>query len=382
MTWTSPNFTYLQDGIVNTSARIILKLGVLILILILVRMVTEESDRQGAEFYRAMAESPTTFTASPWGYRLFVPTVVHFLPFSIITSFTIITYLALSGSALIIWELIRHLGYSIQAQIGATSLVIFSFHALHYSHNVAHVDPVTMLLLSAALPAVYFDRYKWVVLLTIILAFNREIAVYVPVLYFVVWYGRVSMYPLIIYSGLLLGFALVILGFLRSDIIFTAELGMEDYVILDNLRNIWTTRLEDPFRIIFQLWWIFNFAWFAGFLGLMWSSPSIRRLSVLIAFVSTPAIVAANWIRLIGLGVPVVAVFAAIAIEKLNGGNGLRDRSSVAALFIVTTNALVIFLGTEELAVRPASLILYSVLLGLGVAIWWPSLPIPARRAS
>lgn len=144
--------------------------------------------------------------------------------------------------------------------------------------------------------------------------------------------------------------------------------------------GIWRSRIEDPARSFFQLWWIFNFAWFVGLLGWLVSPSSLGRLSALIAFVFAPTIVAANWIRLVGLGVPAVAIFVAVGIEKLNGGNGLRDRSTVAALFILVTNALVIFLGTEGLAVRPTSLLSYSVLLGLGIAIWWPLLPTPARR--
>ena len=380
MTFQNQALIHIPDGIIRTTVRLGVVAGVLILFLILANLVSEDADRQGALFYRAMAESPTTFSASPWGYRVLVPSVVHLMPFSTMAAFTIVTYAALAGSGLIIWEFLRHLRFSLQARIAATSLVIFSFESLHYTHNVAHVDPVTLLLLTASLPAVYLNRKNWVAALTIILAFSREMAIFIPILYAIVWYGRESNRSLLLYSGSLLGISLVIFGFIRSEIIYQAESGMEDFSVADNLGDVWRQHVEDPARSAFQLWWIFNFAWFVGLVGWLVSQPSLRRLSALIALAFIPPIVAFNWVRLVGLGVPAVAIFAAGGIERLNAGGGLRDRSTVAALFIVVTNALVIFLGIEEVGVRPVSLVSYAVLLAVGIVIWWPLLRIPASK--
>ena len=350
----------------------------LLFFLLLTYLISDDADRQGASFYRAMAESPTTFSASPWGYRLFVPTLVYLLPFPDMVSFTIITYGALVGAALIIWEFLRHLNFSMQARIAGTSLLVFSFNTIHYTHNVAHVDPVTLLLLTASLPAVYLNKRAWVVILTGMLAFNREMAIFIPILYAVVWYGRIPTPSLVKYSLSVLALGLVILAFLRSGIVFQSDSGMEDF---DITAMIWRAHLEDPARIVFQVWWLFNFAWFAGFLGLLVSSPVFRRLSLLSLLSFTPPIVAVNFARLVGLGVPAIALFAAAGIERLHReGDGYITRSTAAALFIVGGNAIVLVLGIRDIAVRPGSLLLYCVLLGVAGVIWWPLLRVPASN--
>lgn len=363
-----------------SAGRLALVALVLLSFLFLTYLISEDGDRQGASFYRAMAESPTTFSASPWGYRLLVPTIVYILPFPTMVTFSIITYSALVGAALIIWEFLRHLGFSMQSKIAGTSLVVFSFNTLHYTHNVAHVDPVTILLLCAALPAVYLNRRAWVVLLTVTLAFNREMAIFIPILYAAVWYGRVPTGWLTRYSLSLLAITLLVFAFLRSGIIFQSDSGMGDFDIGSNLSEIWRQHLGDPASTTFQIWWIFNFAWFVGFLGLLVTSSVFRRLSLLTVLAFTPPLVAFNLPRLVGLGIPGVVLFAAAGVERLHRGGGILDRSSVAALFLVISNALVLVLGTRDLAVKPASLLLYVGLVGVALVIWWPIVRMPVSR--
>lgn len=112
------------------------------------------------QYYLAMAgglpDHAQASRESPFAYRVLSPAIVRLLPFSARTGFRILTVTALTGSAMLLFLLLRSMGFdNVRAASGI--LVFGSLYWLVEFTQVdyALVDPLSFLLFAAVLLALY-----------------------------------------------------------------------------------------------------------------------------------------------------------------------------------------------------------------------------------
>lgn len=145
----------------------------------------EEAPGLDAHIYLAMAEAPTVFTMPPYAYRLGVPWLAHFLPFSVEVNFFLLTWIGLFGATILGYVFFRQLGYRHGLALLGLSFVVTAPEVSVFLGNHFLVDPLALALMMAIFVAIEKGLSDGPTALLLLLAsLCKETAFFlVPVLY-------------------------------------------------------------------------------------------------------------------------------------------------------------------------------------------------------
>jgi len=299
-------------------------------------LIRHESHPTGDEpYYQAMASHPTAPHNFPYAYRIGVPWLVHALPFSPTTSFTLLALLAIAAAGGAMFALLEEFGVerwlavalSIAFALSPTLLVVLP----RYGRSI---DPASILVL--VLGCLFIVRRQRIALgVTILIGVTiRESSLFLIPLAYAVWAQRpfdrdalrdtalVGILPVVAY--LVLRTSIDALGRQYepgySGPFFKARVDLVREALSGSSAPTELRRLALAFGV---LWLLAPFA--------LRDLPFARRGLVLVLLCLAAMTYAFDWGRIIFLAAPVIYVAAAYV---------LRGRSRLALATVVAVLAL------------------------------------------
>lgn len=189
--------------------------------------------------YIDIAESPFVFTASPWGYRIFVPylarAIADLTPLDLDQSFLLLTGLAIGllAATLVSW-LVVSLRRSLLTAHLVLILYLSSFGAVVYLHGYQNIGFWDHLVVLLGMIAIYHRRWVWLIPLLAMGQLVKESAVIlIPMygLFEVVSRGRTAPVRTIVRNlGVLSAVYVAVFFFLRSGVLWRTGGNAQDYV--------------------------------------------------------------------------------------------------------------------------------------------------------
>ena len=145
----------------------------------------DEAPGYDASIYLAMAEAPATFTMPPFGYRIGVPLLARFLPFSLEMNFFLLTLLGLLSTLTLAYVFLRQLDFGHGLALLGLSFVAAAPEVTVYLKNHFLVDPLALALMVGLLVAIERRVSAGpLALLLLVASLFKETAFYVvPVMY-------------------------------------------------------------------------------------------------------------------------------------------------------------------------------------------------------
>jgi hypothetical protein len=160
----------------------------LVLTAIIYLFLTSRADiRDGNDnaIYMAMAENPSTYYLYPFRSRILTPIVVHFLPVELKVGFTILTFVSLNLTAIMLFLFMRRLGLSRTSSLLMLSVYLFSWGPVHSLTNPFLSDPLTYLFLVSGFYLLLFGTSDLAfAVITFCGALNRETSLFLIPSYF------------------------------------------------------------------------------------------------------------------------------------------------------------------------------------------------------
>jgi len=102
--------------------------------------------------YIAMAEQPFDFHLAPFCWRVLVPLLAWMLPLNTVSSFMVLSFAGLWGTAVFLYLLLRRAGFSGALSYGGMVLFLSMGWAARYNiHDFWLVDPVALMFITACL---------------------------------------------------------------------------------------------------------------------------------------------------------------------------------------------------------------------------------------
>lgn len=270
-----------------------------------------------AHIYMAMAEAPTIFTMPPFAFRIGVPLVVHWLPFSIGTGFFLVTCAGLLATPVLAYVLFRHLGFAPGLALLGLTFVATAPAVPVYLENRFLVDPLAFAFLTALLLAIEKDVPPGpLALLLLVASLVKESAFYVvPVLYLrsargSLWDRRAFVRVVLISLPAILAALLLRIGWMGE-------------LVGSGFREPWAAAQGAWFGSMasYERLWGGLF----GYLALLalangfsdpWR-PFVRRYAPYMVIVIAQLLVPLNFERLLFFGFPVVIPLALAEFERI-----------------------------------------------------------------
>lgn len=130
-------------------------------------------------FYAAMAGSPrvtpTMARVAPWCYRVVTPSLVSLLPWDVLTSFRIVAFASDVLSLVILFLILRRLGFAEDVSLFGVALYAGVFWTLKFSfYSPAYIDPETQVFLLAIVYLTITARYIALMPVLILAALQKE----------------------------------------------------------------------------------------------------------------------------------------------------------------------------------------------------------------
>lgn len=304
-------------------------------------LIRHESHMTGDEpFYQAMAAHPTAPHNFPYAYRIGVPWLVHVLPFSYVTSFTLLALLATAAAGGAMFALLEE--FDVEPWLAAALSVAFALSPTLLVVLPRHgrsIDPASILVL--VLGCLFIVRRQRVALgVTILLGVTvRESSLFLIPLAYAVWAERLLDREALRDTVLVGVLPLVAYVILRTSIdavgrqyepgysgpFFKQRIDIIRQALSGSSAPIEARRLAYTFGV---LWLLAPFA--------LKDLPFARRGLVLVVLCVASMTFAYDWGRIIFLAAPVIYVAAA---------HVLRDRSRLAVAAVLAMLALDIGYG-------------------------------------
>jgi hypothetical protein len=310
-----------------------LGLGALAALLVMDVYVRDSPEPTNDELiYELMAREPFDPHTFPFAYRVAVPTVVHILPFSHETSFSLLAWLFTAGCATLAYLLLRRFGIRkwLAAGIGFGLALCPTLFVVSLRQG-ANVDPESVFVMLAGAIAIVDRRPLAFGLIVLVGAFVREAALFlVPFAYAVwaerPWDPRAARQVLLASAPAIAAYAA-----LRIAIPTVAREQVLGYdSLLGGRLDVLDAAAQDPQYPLRRVALAFGPLWLAAPFALR-DLGYARRGLVLIACCLVAMTFALDWGRIILLAAPVVIVAAAWVV---------RDRPRLAAATVVAFLAM------------------------------------------
>jgi hypothetical protein len=303
-------------------------LACLVVMVIADLVIKHETGIRGDDpYYERMATHPGGPHTFPYAYRVAVPWIVHGLPFTHATSFTLLALLALAATAGVLFTILRDF------KVGSTlsswlmiGLVLSPPALVVLLRNGRNVDPESLLILTLGTLFILRRQRLALAITMFIGAAVRESSMFLVPFAYAVWAERpldrealrdtvyVSAAPLLLYL------------FMRTSIDARGKewpgtfISARFHVIKEGLQNGgWKVELR-------RLAYTFGPIWIAAPLAL-WTLKFARRSLVLVALLVISCTFALDWGRVMFLGAPVFYVAAAWVV---------KDRRRLAVALVTT----------------------------------------------
>jgi hypothetical protein len=137
-----------------------------------------------AEVYFRMAEAPFVFQAAPQGYRVLIPTLVHFLPVSVGMGFILVSTLLIFLTLLLLHAYLRTFEFTRAEAASGVLIGAGSFMTWYSIDNYTLVDGLTYLTLIGSFWAIRRERHVLFWIFVLVGTLNKEVALFVLPLYF------------------------------------------------------------------------------------------------------------------------------------------------------------------------------------------------------
>lgn len=189
------------------------------------------------ERYQDIANNPFIFTASPWGYRIFVPYLARALatltPLTLDQGFLFLTLFGfcLLGTAFVYWlSVVRRYPLSVAALVFV--LYAASFGAIVYLHGYQNIGIWEHLVLFLGMIAIYHNRWIWLVPLLVVGEVVKESVVVLIPLYLVCGWllGDQPRRVVVRNTAILAAVYLAMFLLLRSGLLWQKGGNTQDYV--------------------------------------------------------------------------------------------------------------------------------------------------------
>jgi len=303
-------------------------LACLVVMVIADLVIKHETGIRGDDpYYERMATHPGGPHTFPYAYRVAVPWIVHVLPFSHATSFTLLALLALAATAGVLFTILRDFevgsGLSTWLMIG---LVLSPPALVVLLRNGRNVDPESLLILTLGTLFILRRQRLALAITMFIGAAVRESSMFLVPFAYAVWAERpvdrealrdtvyVSAAPLLLYL------------FIRTSIDARGKewpgtfISARFNVIKEGLQDGgWKVQLR-------RLAYTFGPIWIAAPFAL-WTLKFARQSLVLVALCVISCTFALDWGRVMFLAAPVFYVAAAWVV---------KDRRRLAAAMVAT----------------------------------------------
>lgn len=303
-------------------------LACLVVMVIADLVIKHETGIRGDDpYYERMATHPGGPHTFPYAYRVAVPWIVHVLPFSHATSFTLLALLALAATAGVLFTILRDFAVGSALSTWLMIGLVLSPPALVVLlRNGRNVDPESLLILTLGTLFILRRQRLALAITMFIGAAVRESSMFLVPFAYAVWAERpvdrealrdtayVSAAPLLLYL------------FMRTSIDARGKewpgtlMSARFHVIREGLQNGgWKVELR-------RLAYTFGPIWIAAPLAL-WTLKFARRSLVLVALLVISCTFALDWGRVMFLGAPVFYVAAAWVV---------KDRRRLAVALVTT----------------------------------------------
>ncbi len=303
-------------------------LACLVVMVIADLVIKHETGIRGDDpYYERMATHPGGPHTFPYAYRVAVPWIVHVLPFSHATSFTLLALLALAATAGVLFTILRDFAVGSALSTWLMIGLVLSPPALVVLlRNGRNVDPESLLILTLGTLFILRRQRLALAITMFIGAAVRESSMFLVPFAYAVWAERpvdrealrdtayVSAAPLLLYL------------FMRTSIDARGKewpgtfISARFHVIREGLQNGgWKVELR-------RLAYTFGPIWIAAPLAL-WTLKFARRSLVLVALLVISCTFALDWGRVMFLGAPVFYVAAAWVV---------KDRRRLAVALVTT----------------------------------------------
>ena len=303
-------------------------LACLVVMVIADLVIKHETGIRGDDpYYERMATHPGGPHTFPYAYRVAVPWIVHVLPFTHATSFTLLALLALAATGGVLFTILRDFGVGSTLSTWLMIGLVLSPPALVVLlRNGRNVDPESLLILTLGTLFILRRQRLALAITMFIGAAVRESSMFLVPFAYAVWAERpldrealrdtayVSAAPLLLYL------------FMRTSIDARGKewpgtfISARFHVIKEGLQNGgWKVELR-------RLAYTFGPIWIAAPFAL-WTLKFARQSLVLVALLVISCTFALDWGRVMFLGAPVFYVAAAWVV---------KDRRRLAVALVTT----------------------------------------------
>jgi hypothetical protein len=286
-------------------------------------------------FYDRIAAHPGGAHSFPYAYRFAVPWLVHALPFSRTTSFTLLAWLAIAGSAAALYALMRE--FEIGERLATAFAIGFALSPPLLVVLLRHgrsIDPASVLVLTVGCLTIV-RRQRLALSATILIGVAvRESSMYLIPLAYAVWAKRLLDREALKDTVLVGALPAIAYVLVRASIAAVGRQYIPGYTgsFLQNRWDIIKQGLSGNtlWVELRRLGAAFGPVWLAAPFAVR-DLPFARRGLVLVALCVGSMTFAFDWGRIIFLAAPVFYVAAAYAV---------RDRRRLAALTVAGLLAL------------------------------------------
>ncbi len=348
-----------------------------------VMLITQPMGSGDSVYYLRMAAHPGEFVGSPFGYRVAVPyaaTLLSHLNLAIPTAFSVLQIAFFSAfSSILFYWLCDRLKLDPFVTAVVCLLFAFSFPGVYNLHNRVHVGLAEHLCLLLGCVAITQHRFLALVLVIAAAGFVKETigALLIPT--FLVFsladtdrraiLGKLSLLSAVFVCEFLL---------LRTGVLFSNTANLHSYASFYNsayLSSVYqfVGGVSGALRSIIGT---FGPLWLIAAAGFATAPPQLRALATLPLLALIQIFLATDVARMVGVGIPAVLVFAALALSKVG------RMTAIALALVSIAYFLCINLGKAELGAAGQIVVLAVGVAATGVLLRQElfNLGGPARR--
>lgn len=287
--------------------------------------ITEPLGFGDRERYLEMALVPENFVGSPWGYRIGVPFLVHFISAQLsvsvetVYSFAQHFMLALFLTILFFWFSAR-LRIQKISSILICLMFVFSYPGIYYLHNFTHIGFFEYLFILLGALAVYYNKFLFLCCVIFISGFFKESIGLILIPSFFVSSIYFAKGERVVLKCITLGIIYFsVFFFLRSGLMFFGNNGINSYASFYSAQT-----LVDVYEYyggflgaLKTIAGVFGPILMLAFFGFWFSDLKQKFLISIPLFASMQILLASDVGRMVSLGMPVLLLFSAISLDKV-----------------------------------------------------------------
>ena len=320
-------------------------------------------------FYIEMATNhPSNLHIAPFEYRILNPLLAKLLPFDVLINFTILNFAALWLTGIIIYFMLRTMGFS--TPLAFTGLLFFLSLGWATRYNIYDFwlsDPMGFLFIVGAMWSIFAKKDLLFLLLLAIGVMAKENVIFVAPLYYTFNSKKILDGKVLFRSLYLIAPALIVLVALRMFIPTTNE----EYNIAHLMQTIGLKRIQHFSRDARDYLLLFSIGTFGVSLTLLPLFSIKQNLSLLWRFLPFIALTYSSLLFAYNESRLIVSAFPAFIIMALYGVKSIADKTGFheKIFILLPLSLIVLLLGKKGLFVVPSLYEALILLLFLAISL-------------